>query len=144
MKGDILQKWEGVVTYFDEATKLIEAEIIDLTAGDEMPGELVTLHLDAINPEAEREYVRTGAVFFWNILEETEVHSVSEFEFYKMKWTQEEIDEAQRRAQQLASGLKWITPECPIGLDSSPNFCSAGSCTYCRNHRKILSDESQG
>lgn len=129
--SDVLQEWTGKVVYFDEETGYFEVQLTEVGVG-EPATEYATFHVNIVQPESERVYVENGRTFTCRVTGTLESPQM-QFTFPHDVMTSAEIAAASSRALEVFPTLKWVKPDCPNGLDATPNACSLNSCTYCRN-----------
>lgn len=99
----VLQKWECVVKSFDD--KVILASAHDLVETNSATEE-IEIDLESI-PEADRELISKGAVFYWHIgyfkNSKGTVVRGSSFRFRRLPaWTKREIEDADVQAEELS------------------------------------------
>lgn len=94
MVRKLLQEFECVVVGVC-CGQWIEAELLDVTAGDIVPTEIATINVDKI-PEQYHQYLELGQVFTWKIYE-----TESDFFFIVRYYTKEDIQRAEKRAREL-------------------------------------------
>jgi hypothetical protein len=102
-----LQKWQGYVLKVLENS--IWVRLIDLT--NQGPDEEAEISLEEIT-EDDLELLKPGAIFYWNIgyldLYSGQRLRTSVIRFQRMPlWRDEEIDAAQREAEQLQKSIHW-------------------------------------
>lgn len=104
-----LQEWEGyVMSVSDDG---FTAQLVDLTAEDDLPAEEADFSLDDVS-DPDRRLLREGAVFRWTIGYEKSVSGtkkrISQIVFRRLpQWTKKEIEAADWTARQLLSGIAW-------------------------------------
>lgn len=100
----VLQSWEGVVVSVSDAE--FTATLVDRT-DRENPEEEVVIGIEEIS-EDDRKLIKPGAVFYWSMAYKDAPgeprRRVSQIRFRRLPaWSQYDIDQAARRASELAA-----------------------------------------
>jgi hypothetical protein len=103
----LLQQWDGTV--LKVRRKWFEAKLIDLT--DETQPDLFAEMKIAAVKETDRDLLVPGGIFYWSIVKDQDDKVFSIIVFPRIPWTQEELDEAKRRAGELMEALGWKEPD---------------------------------
>lgn len=93
-----IQRWECCATAVEDG--MVYAQAIDVTRGGTMFEEIMEIPIDNFSPWEQRR-MRAGSIFEFVIWEGDDGSSAVEFSFSYRRWTQEEIDEANRKAAEL-------------------------------------------
>lgn len=102
MPNEILQKWECVVEEIDK--DIVYLRLYDLTEPNydleqaEVPIENFT--------EEVRSVLCVGRILYWTIEVDENGMGNSKFEPLLTKWTQEELDQIEKEADELATALQ--------------------------------------
>ena len=95
----LLQHFECLIRSVSFDT--IEVDLLDVTAGDEIPGEIATIAIEKI-PSSYHVYLEPGQDFTWCIYELDSGEVVSTFNFVIRYFTEEQIQHATQRAEELS------------------------------------------
>lgn len=103
----ILNEWRGSITELELENDTMWCRVQDITdpTRNEEWGEFTIS--EEVSPE-EMEYVSLGAIFNWIIEEDEAGKGHSRFVFSKERWTQEELDEAKKEAEELMKSINWF------------------------------------
>lgn len=102
-----LSLWEGVVEAVDD--EVFRARLVDLKGG--LPDFDAEIHLAEVAP-SDRQRVVRGAVFYWSIgyldTASGQRKRESTITFRSLPaWTRKDVDEARRRAKEIADEIGW-------------------------------------
>jgi hypothetical protein len=102
-----IQEWEGYVTEVTEDG--FTAQLVDLTAEDELPTEEADFSMEDVS-DPDLRLLREGAVFRWTIGYEKSVSGtktrISRIVFRRLpQWTTKELVSADRTAKSLMAGI---------------------------------------
>ena len=100
----VLEEFNGYVFDIDDKRKTFWVDC------ENSYNELSTIEISISKlPVEERPYLSKGTYFRWRFYEDPDYEDVtlSEFVFYKRTWSKEELEEADRKAKELAESLKF-------------------------------------
>jgi hypothetical protein len=101
-----LQKWEGTIVSVSKEKFL--ARLIDLT--EDSIEEEAEFSIEEVEP-SERDFVKAGAVFYWNIGYNDRPSGRQRTSLVRFRrlpsWSQEEISAAEAEAKRLMEDLGW-------------------------------------
>ena len=96
----VIETFEGFVLSVDDEKFWCRVEDLD---GDEYEMELITDKI-TFGSEEDKDWIAEGAPFVWTLFSD-DSHS---FVFWKEVWTEEQIADAEKRAEELIAQLKEI------------------------------------
>jgi hypothetical protein len=99
-----LQHWKGYVDAIGRS--YFEARLCDVDAGETDPSVTARIPIENI-PEAEREFFGFGAYLTWTVGQDDDGKPVSELVFNKERFTQDDLDRADKWAKEMSEALEW-------------------------------------